>query len=244
MAAPITHIVLALKILFLLPSTIDKGAFIVGTSFPDIRYKACLDREKTRIEPVSWSDVLICPSSFRAGMLFHNMVDMIREEHFEPNFYGSCFSERYHRLHGNLLKMAEDVILYNHIQEWNEIINYFDIIYDEELVFYSNKELIKEWHVLLQNYFRKKPSFESITAFLENSGGNLFNIWINSKAFAEQTLNTFVQNSQFQKKLLIFYDEFESLLINKLSAFSSSILYPTIAYEAKPDCPSLQLGFN
>ena len=34
MASPITHIVLALKVLCLLPGTVDKQAFIVGQGFP------------------------------------------------------------------------------------------------------------------------------------------------------------------------------------------------------------------
>jgi hypothetical protein len=116
MAAPIMHIVLAIKVLALLPATIDKAAFIVGTSFPDIRYRAHIDRDVTHIEPVSWKMVAEEQNSFRAGMLFHNLVDILRIHYFEPLFYDRYSLEQYTPIYSKLfpllMKEAEDVFLY------------------------------------------------------------------------------------------------------------------------------------
>lgn len=220
MAAPITHIVLALSILPLLSPTLDKAAFIVGTSFPDIRHKAQLSRKSTHIEPVSWLEVLTCTSSFQAGMLFHNIVDIRRMDYFERYFYDRYspwqYSSLYNDLYPLVLKMAEDIILYDRTNDWHEIISYFNAVYDEELALCPNEKLVKEWHTLLQNYCRQKPSFKTITTFLAESGGNL-TIWLNSKDFdTNKTLNTLVENPYFRERLHEFYDTIKQLLNNEL----------------------------
>lgn len=49
MAAPITHVALTEKIFNNIFHNYDKKEFIIGTSFPDIRYLGTIDREKTRL---------------------------------------------------------------------------------------------------------------------------------------------------------------------------------------------------
>src|SRR5581483_3187092 len=135
MAAPITHIMLALQILSLLPTHFDYKEFLVGTSFPDIRYAAKLDRKLTHIEPVSWTDVLQAETAFHAGMLFHNLVDILRVKYFESHFYNRIDAQKYSpsfiKFFPLAMKKAEDEILYSLANDWHEIISFFDSVYAE-----------------------------------------------------------------------------------------------------------------
>jgi len=219
MASPIMHVVLALKILFLLPSALDKKEFIIGTSFPDIRYLAHLSREETHIEPVSWSDITTCSSSFKAGMLFHNLVDILRIIHFEPHFYQRqkpwMYSTSHIRLFPLVMKMAEDHALYDTVHEWNEIIGYFDTILEEEKALCPDLDILQKWHRLLQNYFRERPSAESVDQFLRGVGGiNLYTDRANFNSI--HVFENLVSDIQFIEKIQEFYELFETLLSSEL----------------------------
>lgn len=216
MASPITHIIFALNVFSLLPATIDKAAFIVGTSFPDIRHKAGISKESTHIEPISWRDIITCTSSFKAGMLFHSLVDIVRIKHFEHYFYDRYSPEHYAPLYFALyplvLKFAEDALLYDYVQDWHEIINYFDVIYDEELALCSDKNCIKEWHSALQSYFKQKPTFESITKFLAHTGGKM-DVWLSGDLFdANKTFTDLIHNFFVHEKLKEFYSTFTIII--------------------------------
>ena len=159
MASIITHIVFAIKIFFLLPNTIDIKEFIVGTSFPDIRYLAHLDRKLTHIEPVSWHDIINEKSSFKAGMLFHNFLDIIRMLYFEPCFYDRYFQSHtaiYRNLFPMVMKIAEDVVLYDKINNWSEIMTYFETTYPSEKLLCCEETIINKWHNLIINYCMEK----------------------------------------------------------------------------------------
>ncbi|MEX0849326.1 MAG: hypothetical protein WD055_03790 [Candidatus Dependentiae bacterium] len=209
-AAPVTHIVLALSVLHLLPPTIDKQAFIVGTSFPDIRYLAKLDRKLTHIEPVTWNDIIKEKSSFRAGMLFHNLVDNIRMQHFEPCFYQrkTSHSEIYKIFFPLVMKTAEDNALYQKIDSWKEISSYFNTVYQEEKDFGIDKQIIKEWHTILQNYLKEKPNVNSINLFLSNEGQKKLRTNIQQFNIKKEFENL-IFDEQFKNKLNIFYGNFE-----------------------------------
>ncbi|MCL4361787.1 hypothetical protein M1446_05530 [Candidatus Dependentiae bacterium] len=219
MAAPIMHVVFALKIFLLLPPTVDKKEFIVGTSFPDIRYYANLSRESTHIEPASWNDIVNEPSSFRAGMLFHNLLDILRMENFEINFFNryalSQYTPLYIRLFPLIMKFAEDVVLYDKIERWQEIINYFDVIFEEEKKLCNDENIIESWHKILQNYFKQKPTFTTLTEFLMSQHSTI-NLWEDPINFnPEQIFDLLVNKIIFQKKLNDFYDNFENYLSNE-----------------------------
>jgi hypothetical protein len=82
MAAPIAHIFLAVQILvgpFKVMS--HEKEFIIGTSFPDIRYLKVIERAETHFENVTLNDIKKETNSFKAGMLFHSFVDQKREEY-------------------------------------------------------------------------------------------------------------------------------------------------------------------
>lgn len=97
MAGPITHLVLTQKVYERFFSQKDRGAFVVGTSFPDIRYLGVIEREKTHRPRVTLKQVLEA-ESFEAGVQFHVLVDVVRErfmkaygmyELFDDNRYTS-----------------------------------------------------------------------------------------------------------------------------------------------------------
>ena len=79
MAAPITHIALTEKIFNNIFHNYDKKEFIIGTSFPDIRYLGTIDREKTHLS-VNNLENINDKSSFISGMKFHALVDKVRED--------------------------------------------------------------------------------------------------------------------------------------------------------------------
>lgn len=209
MAGPVTHIVLALQILHLLPTTVDRQAFIIGTSFPDIRYMAKLERDKTHIEPVSWNDVVNEPSSFRAGMLFHNLVDEVRLQYFEPNFYDktnlSQYTPIYIKLFPLMLKTAEDAFLYTKTNRWKEIASYFDTIYQEELDFGVPEHVLRTWHEMIKTYIAHETTAESIAQFVANN----CDIFQNTALFDPYAeFNALIQSPTFREKMQIFYDTF------------------------------------
>lgn len=206
MAGPVTHIVLALHILHLLPTHIDIPTFIVGTSFPDIRYLAGLSREATHIEQVSWDDVCNEPCSFRAGMLFHNLVDIIRLEQFEGDFYDrmspDLYSATYRYLFPIILKTAEDAWLYRKVNNWQTISSYFDCIYQEELDFEVDSIIIRDWHERIQKYILQEPDADSIAQFV------LPNIINNYRFNLDSALALLLYLPIFNNKISSFYATF------------------------------------
>src|SRR5438552_12343909 len=110
MAAPIAHIFLALEMLTgPFSGLFNEREFIIGTSFPDIRYLNVIDREKTHLSHVTLEEILQEPDSFKAGMLFHSFVDEQREKYIVAHgFYGELPSFIFIT---QVLKFAEDIIL-------------------------------------------------------------------------------------------------------------------------------------
>lgn len=63
MAAPIAHIFCALALLQQGKIKVaDKQSFILGTSFPDIRYLEVIKRDQTHEKNVNWNDVINAPT--------------------------------------------------------------------------------------------------------------------------------------------------------------------------------------
>src|SRR5438132_13939173 len=97
MAAPIAHIFLAVQMLAgPFHGLFDEKEFIVGTSFPDIRYLKVVSREETHFSHVTLEDIVQETDSFKAGMLFHSFVDEQREAYIIAHgFYGKIPSFRF-----------------------------------------------------------------------------------------------------------------------------------------------------
>ena len=112
MAAPIGHVYLALKLLAGPLQDIDEQAFILGASFPDIRYAARVPREYTHKSQVTWCDVINEPDAFDAGVLFHVLVDNMREKYFKTHDITPFALQRFGNPVSYLVKTAEDIVLF------------------------------------------------------------------------------------------------------------------------------------
>jgi len=168
MPAPVTHIVLALSILPMLPDK-NKEEFLIGTSFPDIRYLGTLTREQTHMSDPTWSSIIKESSSFKAGIEFHALVDRIHDEYMSKhNAYNYIAAPD--RLKSYILKFYEDMLLYEYCTIWPEIINSFDIIVQDELIFPHDKRSVKKWHNILQLYFSDRPDIIRLTTLLFGVG--------------------------------------------------------------------------
>lgn len=208
MAGPVMHILLALKVIsagYLQPQ--DIPAFVVGTSFADIRYLKVIEREKTHYNPIAWSDVVHEKSSFFAGLKLHSFVDRVREEYWQQT--GIYNELPAHPLLSQCMKLVEDEIVYQYVDDWHQVAHCFDRVYKEELSFGIAKIDIEHWHGLLQLYIKQPPEQNSTLHFLLQVMPAL-----SSKAGEVQKLITQLQrNERFKTLVLEFYDSFEQLLM-------------------------------
>lgn len=162
MATPITHIVLSEKVFDKYFSEFARKEFFIGTSFPDIRYLGVITRDKTHFEGATLSNIQN-EKAFRAGLYFHTLLDNIRENYIiRANAY-SLIPDFKHNV--QTLKLFEDEILYEKINDWSEISLYLNEILPEELSFPVKKEDIINWHEMLKNYFLQKPNRETRKTF-------------------------------------------------------------------------------
>ena len=157
MAGPIAHIICAFSLLQSgALQVIDEKAFIIGTVFPDIRYLNVIDREKTHKDNVQWEDVISASSSFEKGMLLHSLLDRVRIVHFEqPN---EEIIPHIPMMRSQLLKFYEDRLIYNGLDNWNKIIEYFDEIIPEEKEWDISEKALKQWHRFIQGYCAQQPT--------------------------------------------------------------------------------------
>lgn len=154
MAAPITHIVLAEKIFEKYFAGKNKAEFMIGTSFPDIRRMGNFDREKTHLEKICFVD-LQDEDSFMAGFKLHSLVDKTLDVYREETGLFSLFSSMEYK--DPSMKIFGDIVLYDKVQNWEEIIKYFEKIFEGELEFGVGKEVVERWHAKLMKYFAQKP---------------------------------------------------------------------------------------
>ena len=166
MPAPILHIALSLLMLPFLPGK-NHREFILGASFPDIRYLGVIERRVSHKAHPSWHSIEKEQSSFRAGMEFHALVDVMHDEYMaRRNVYGLLPGEC--RKSPNYLKFFEDMLIYHTIENtmWRSIAGYFDEILKEELALVQNIDAIKIWHSHIKQYICIPPTKHSIQNLL------------------------------------------------------------------------------
>lgn len=204
MAAPITHIIFAEKLLQNYFNEKDKKEFLIGSLFPDIRYFGVISREKTHFEDIALVE-LREESSFMAGLKSHSLVDKIREDFIKKSgIYSICPESK---LTTFSLKCLEDEILYQKIDHWDEIISYFNTILNEETAILENEKAIKKWHELLQDYFKVKPSEDSVVPFVKDLG------------FTDEQSDEIYQNIKFMRNK----KEINEIIENFYSAFNELV---------------------
>lgn len=215
MAAPIAHIFLAVQMLAgPFKGLFDEKEFIIGTSFPDIRYLKVTERAETHFEDVNLKDILQEKDSFKAGMLFHSFVDEQREAYVVKNKFYEKISV--FRFSSQSLKFAEDEILRQQLNI-SKYSAYFDDIIDAEKKFNISKEHIKRWHGFLQEYFdeahAKRGLKELIMQYFDLHEPHAWRIkrWIFSWYYARkisQAIAAITDNDQAKGLILDFYLHF------------------------------------
>ena len=158
MAGPIAHIFCALALLKAGALTVDDPkAFIVGTTYPDIRLLAMIDRTQTHYDSISWQDVLDAKTSFQKGVKLHSLVDQIRIAQLETPLKNKL--PRLPLMRIELLKFFEDSILYPKIENWPQLIAYFDnVIHEEKNEHHLSDQTLAQWHFYIKTYCAHQPS--------------------------------------------------------------------------------------
>lgn len=153
MASQIAHVVYGKKVRGNFKLDLDWKSFVIGTTFPDIRQIAGIKRSRLHTKNTVLENTPR-KNSFEAGMYIHSYVDEKREK-----FLRSV--DAYQILGDNPIsiasaKLVEDEILYEKIDNWEEIIGFYDTVLEEETRLI--KEIfVKKWHRLLKDYMSKKP---------------------------------------------------------------------------------------
>lgn len=146
----------------------DRGDFLVGTVFSDIRYLKVIDRDKTHFKELSFQDVLDEKNSFMAGLKYHSLVDEVREKYMvENDVYTLIPSSKFIT---QALKSYEDEILYSNVSDWNQIITSLDEVLLEETELVEQVDKIKTWQSLIQKYFKEAPTDISRKDFILGVG--------------------------------------------------------------------------
>jgi len=156
-AGPITHLFLGEEYcrIFRIEEETHQRDFLLGTSFPDIRYITHLPRERTHFNIQSLNEVTGSSSYFIAGMKFHAWVDEVREafvvasgiyEKIEPYADGRK---------ATLLKFIEEQIIDYDGRKWGHI---FGEVLEEEKTF-ASEEQIQKWHTIAWGALYMRPSW-------------------------------------------------------------------------------------
>ena len=225
MPAPVMHIVLSLLILPLLPDK-DPKEFVLGASFPDIRYLGVIDRRVTHDPHPSWTAVVKEKSSFKAGMEFHALVDVMHDKYMKRNkVYNllppSCQESP------NYLKFFEDMLVYTKVSQWKKIADYFDVILKEELAFVDDKKAIELWHGNIKHYLMRQPAPKTVQELLDTKlptwYGPLLKIpmTVNAQYIASilsDNLLKLFDNKALCDYILDFYDQFPAMVTGKTVA--------------------------
>lgn len=208
MAAPITHIVLAEKVFEEHFADKDKAKFIIGTSFPDIRYLGIIEREKTHPEIKNLEEIK-SEDSFTAGLKLHGLVDILQMQFLEKNLYenGNSLPHDYHTIFA--IKYIGDLLLYDKISDWDTIQKYFDKTIEQEIEFGVSGEYAKEWHIALQSLMKRNPDQKTALTFARKM--HLSEEDINK---LQTAIDQIANNTKVAETTISFYEKFPTLLVN------------------------------
>lgn len=225
MAAPVGHIICALALINSGKINIpDKDAFLVGTSFPDIRYITNIERSIThKFDSSDLNYVFNTDSSFEMGRRFHVFVDQKREKYMKEHKVYKFIKPNLPKTH--TLKIVEDHILYPRLLAFDAH-QVFYKIYDEELKYGLSKEEIRKWHDILETYLMptKFNSFRYWRTFLLLPQEILwkhktYNLWAKTKNFfmliyAYFQIENMSKNKELGDLIFTFYDQHMVKILN------------------------------
>ena len=156
MAAQITHIVLAKEFLKRYPIAGSERDFIVGASFPDIRYLGTVKREVTHDLNVDLRDILNAPDGFSAGVRHHVLTDIVRNRFvLGHHAYSSVPNDKYLT---EAFKFLEDEMLYGRLDDPQDAAKMFGEVLEPERAYGLADDEIVRWHARLSEYVSQAPS--------------------------------------------------------------------------------------
>ncbi|MDP2656381.1 MAG: hypothetical protein Q8P11_02350 [bacterium] len=208
MATPITHIALAEKVFEKHFLHFQRADFYIGSVFPDIRYLGVIERHQTHVFNVSLSDVTSASSAFRAGVLYHCLVDEMRERFVSGRgIYDLCPVSKFTP---TAIKLFEDELYFPHVRDWQNIGSMFDTLLTEELSYDISREAIEKWHGMVKKYCKQVPTPMSVEVFAIGA--------MQEQAIADEINSLIVQIkniSEVQKIALDFWNQFDDLIVSK-----------------------------
>lgn len=158
MASQITHVVYGKKIFDRLDEGLNWSEFVIGTTFPDIRYLAKIDRNKLHYFNTSEGKIPK-DNSFKAGLYTHSLVDEKREDFIEAEGVYEFVSRDW--TGASACKLIEDEVLYDKYKQWKQLLKTFDNPSKEEFKLVSDRKAVERWHKFLLDYFKEKPTEEA-----------------------------------------------------------------------------------
>lgn len=160
MAGEIGHVVYGARMLAYLGDKVQDPAYWAGTLFPDIRHTGVVSRYRTHPLDVTL-DSLVGTNDFVTGMRVHSWIDATREKFLrDANMKESL---PWHPFVPHALKLVEDELLYDKYDDWNLIYRVLGKIHEEEVKLMNDRGRVGEWHRVLQDYFKEKPTDDSRT---------------------------------------------------------------------------------
>jgi hypothetical protein len=169
-AGPVIHALLTDHFFRLVPKYDDseKEAFRAGSLFSDIRYLgqlSCTDSYSN----ATLQDILNEPSPFIAGMMFHDLVDSLRENFVVQGNHHQLLADLSIEHPSTYLKFLEDEIIFPSLEKshWKDLVKN---IHPDERLWGVDEEVLKRWHYLLDLSFSYYPSTLIFLAHLKGKG--------------------------------------------------------------------------
>lgn len=155
MAGMVTHIVLTDQVYDEQFGKFDRKSFVVGTSFADIRYLGVIERDKTHYSDASIERIRSQEDSFIAGLMFHSLVDKIREDYIKSKYiYRELPKSDYI---SQAMKVCEDIVVYPKCKHWDQYANYFGTILENGRDYGIDATEIERWHNIIRTAIGKQP---------------------------------------------------------------------------------------
>ncbi len=210
MPAPITHIVFAQRAQKQHFPEKELKSFLVGTSLPDIRFLGVLEREHTHKQGVLISDI-VAATDFDAGFLFHSFLDSAEANYYLANNITKFFPKgTTYEAARDVIKLLQDELLYDEIEDWEFYSHFFDRVLQEELKVGLTRADVEKWHEMLKVLLSKKPNEEAIRLVY---GENFINL---SPSRIEQVIKG-LSTSRKNKELINFsrklYEDFDKMFM-------------------------------
>ncbi|KKT74812.1 MAG: hypothetical protein UX31_C0003G0041 [Candidatus Nomurabacteria bacterium GW2011_GWA1_46_11] len=206
MPALIGHAVFGRKLIDKYFQGIDEARFYVGTTFPDIRNLGVIPRDQTHTTGIKLVSLQVCENAFDLGFKAHSLVDETHFRFMQQNGIYNFGSEL--RFAIQALKVYEDRLLYQKLNNWIQIAEYFTEIFDEEKVFQIDLYDIRRWHNYIKRYFFEGPSdntarnFNAETGFPSSRAEELL-----------KTLEILKSDKKYEDTIFKFYDRFDELVL-------------------------------